>query len=460
MWKGVGLVTAILVSGLPSPVLAQTEMPPPSRAEADSLAVPEKYFARAALEVTGVNAGIWLFCRYIKDGGTNTGFRIGLQSWKENLLSGFEWDDNNFDTNQFAHPYHGSMYFCAARANGFDHWESIAFNFAGSAMWEYFGETHHASINDWISTSVGGIALGEVLHRFSWMILDQEATGRSRTWREIGGLVVNPMGSINRMITGDLTRVGPNPPGRYPESFQAAMRYGLRFTGEENLGNADTTRFFMRLRTVHGDPAGGECLTPFDVFSFDAQVNFDDSKLVGRVRALGLLRSWAMHQGERASWYFATVSNYDYINNRAYTYGGQSLGGSILGRVKSDDWTMDAGIGLNWIVLGATSSDYESYTGRSYDYGPGGGAKLFAVLRHRGRYVLALESDLYHLRIMNGTDANHLVTENRLTVGLPLRGPLGIGAEYSVYHAERNYADFADVSQRNLQLTTYLSWAY
>lgn len=52
------------------------------------------------------------------------------------------------------------------------------------------------------------------------------------------------------------------------------------------------------------------------------------------------------------------------------------------------------------------------------------------------------------------------MTENRLTVGLPLRGPLGIGAEYSVYHAERNYADFADVSRRNPQLTTYLSWAY
>ena len=466
MWKGVALATAILVSGVSSRSLAQSETPPSSRSEPesiaapDSLAAPGKNFTRAALEVTGVNAGIWLWCRYIREGGTNTGFRIGIQSWKENLLNGFEWDDNQFATNQFAHPYHGSMYFCSARANGFDFWESIPFNFAGSAMWEYLGETHHASINDWISTSVGGIALGEILHRFSAMILDQEATGRRRTWREIGGLFVNPMGSINRLITGDLGRVGPNLPGRFPERFQSALRGGLRFTGEETLSNADTTRFFMRLRALHGDPAGGECTTPFDVFSLDAQVNFGDAKPLGRVEMIGLLHSWEMQQGPRASSCFAIVNNFHYINNRAYLYGDQSLGGSFLTRVRSNDWTIDAGVGLNWIILGGTSSDYESYTGRSFDYGPGAGARLYAVLSHRGRSVLALESDVYHLRIMNGTEADHLVTENRVTVGLPLKGPLGIGAEYSVYHAERDYADFPDVSKRNPQITTYLLWTY
>lgn len=460
MWMRLALVTALLVSCFPSSSRAQAEATPSSATEPDSLARPERNFTRAALEVTGVNVGIWLYCRYIREGGNNTGFRIGIQSWKENLLNGFEWDDNNFATNQFAHPYHGSMYFCSARANGFDFWESIPFSFAGSAMWEYFGETHHASINDWIATSVGGMALGEVLHRFSLMILDQEATGRSRTWREIGGLVVNPMGSVNRMITGDMTRVGPNPPGRYPESFQAAMRYGLRFTGEGSLDNADTTRFFMRLRALHGDPVGGECRTPFDVFSFDAQVNFSDARPFGRVEAVGLLHSWEMHRSARTSTYFALRSNFDYINNRAYTYGGQAVGGSVLTRVKSEVWTMDAGVGLDWIILGGTSSDYPSYTGRSYDYGPGAGGRFYAVLSHRGRNVLALESNVYHLRIMNGTPADHLVAENRVTLGLPLRGPLGIGAEYSVYHAERHYDDFPDVSKRNPQLTTYLSWSY
>src|SRR6185295_19597041 len=109
--KGVVLATTMLVSGQSSAGLAQTPPPSPAdsaSADSASLALPEKNFKRAALEVTGVNVGIWLFCRYIREGGTNPGFRIGLQSWQENLLNGFEWDDNQFATNQFAHPYHGS----------------------------------------------------------------------------------------------------------------------------------------------------------------------------------------------------------------------------------------------------------------------------------------------------------------------------------------------------------------
>ena len=97
MWKGVGLATALLVSGLPCGSRAQSAARP-AAAESDSLAAPQKYFARAALEVTGVNVGIWVFCRYIREGGTNPGFRIGIQSWKDNLLNGFEWDDNQFST--------------------------------------------------------------------------------------------------------------------------------------------------------------------------------------------------------------------------------------------------------------------------------------------------------------------------------------------------------------------------
>ena len=79
---------------------------------------------RTSVEVVGVNTLIWFYDRYIREGGTNPGFRIGFNSWAENLSNGFEWDDNNFNTNQFAHPYHGSLYFNAARSNGYTFWES------------------------------------------------------------------------------------------------------------------------------------------------------------------------------------------------------------------------------------------------------------------------------------------------------------------------------------------------
>src|SRR5262245_38539183 len=145
-WMLCALAAASLVSALPRPAGAQQAHSLPPHADflyslSDSLPwpYPDKHFGRAALEVTGINAVIWAYCRYIREGGTNAGFRISIPSWKENLLNGFEWDDNHFSTNQIAHPYHGSMYFASARANGFDFYESIPFAFAGSAMWEYFG---------------------------------------------------------------------------------------------------------------------------------------------------------------------------------------------------------------------------------------------------------------------------------------------------------------------------------
>lgn len=420
----------------------------------------EKSFKRAALEVTGVNVFVWMWCRYIREGGTNVGFRISPETWKDNLLNGFEWDDNHFSTNQLAHPYHGSMYFASARANGFDYWESTAFSFAGSAMWEYFGEAHNASLNDWISTGYGGVAFGEMLHRFSAMVLDNRAVGAGRVWREIGGLAINPMGEVNRLVTGEMSHVGPNLPGRDPGKFRASLRAGPRFTGEHSLTNSDTTRGFVRLRGLYGDQAAGEIHTPFDAFSFDIQLNFKDKSAVGRAQIQGVLRSWEIARGEQRAAYFAFMNYYDYIDTWAYVYGGQSVGAMVLTRRGTELWTFDAGLGLNWIILGGTSSDYASYTGRGYDYGPGVGARFFALLRRHGYIVLGAESDAHWLRILNGTEANHLVRESKITAGWPLLGQIGVGAEYTVYNAERNYRDYPDVSTRAPQLLAYLAFNY
>jgi hypothetical protein len=67
----------------------------------------------------------------------------------------------------FAHPFHGSLYFSAARTNGFNYWASVPFAIAGSFLWECCGETHPPSINDWIATSIGGAAIGETTYRLS-----------------------------------------------------------------------------------------------------------------------------------------------------------------------------------------------------------------------------------------------------------------------------------------------------
>jgi hypothetical protein len=50
----------------------------------------------------------------------------------------------------------------------------------GSLMWELFGEAKPPSTNDLLSTTLGGVAIGEPLQRLSMIMLDEESTGLDR----------------------------------------------------------------------------------------------------------------------------------------------------------------------------------------------------------------------------------------------------------------------------------------
>src|SRR6187431_3228963 len=103
--------------------------------------------------------------------------RITPKTWWANMEQGWVWDLDDFTVNQFGHPYQGSNYFNTGRANGLNFYESAALTAFGSSTWEYFGETNHASLNDFINTTLGGIALGEAFHRAAWLVRDTRATG-------------------------------------------------------------------------------------------------------------------------------------------------------------------------------------------------------------------------------------------------------------------------------------------
>ena len=87
------------------------------------------------------------------------------KTWWANMEQGWVWDLDDFTVNQIGHPYQGNNYFNTGRANGLSFYESAAVTAFGSATWEYYGETNHASLNDFINTTLGGIALGEMFHQ-------------------------------------------------------------------------------------------------------------------------------------------------------------------------------------------------------------------------------------------------------------------------------------------------------
>lgn len=165
----------------------------------------EKNYWLPAVEVVGLNFGVWGYHRYLS--GENWS-NISWETIKNNFKYGFVWDADGYLINQFWHPYHGSNYYNAARSNGLEFWESAPYAFFGSLTWEYFFENERPSYNDIVNTPVTGIILGEISFRVSDLIIDESATGFERFLREFSSTIIDPMKGFNRLIRGDMWKTG------------------------------------------------------------------------------------------------------------------------------------------------------------------------------------------------------------------------------------------------------------
>ncbi len=137
----------------------------------------EKHYLRGALEVSTILivGNVDYLLNTNARGGT---LRAGEQRWDlrydwptfRSKLSGDYWrlDTNHFNTNYISHPFAGTMYYTAARANHLNPFESFAYAATGSLAWEMFGELKEVvSVNDVFVTSSAGFAIGEPLMQLS-----------------------------------------------------------------------------------------------------------------------------------------------------------------------------------------------------------------------------------------------------------------------------------------------------
>ena len=252
----------------------------------------QKAFWRAAAETFGFNIGLWAYDRYIKKGHFAY---ISLNSIKENFKHGFEWDNDHLSTNMFAHPYNGSLFFNAGRANGYNFWQSELFAIGGSAMWELFMECEYPSTNDIIATPIGGAALGEVLYRASDLLLDDRSSGAERLGRELASFALSPMRGLTRVITGDAWKRRATAGRRFglpPLSIELSVgARSLVFHDNDNLMKAGAT---ARLFAEYGDPFAASSRTPYDYFSLLMELDamptqpvLNRIEIIGRLLGLG-----------------------------------------------------------------------------------------------------------------------------------------------------------------------------
>ena len=88
--------------------------------------------------------------------------RISRGVIRDHLTNGWVWDNDSYSGNQFSHPYHGGMFYNAAREHGLSYGVSLLYPVVGSLTWELFCETNRPAMNDLLSTGIGGAAIGEI----------------------------------------------------------------------------------------------------------------------------------------------------------------------------------------------------------------------------------------------------------------------------------------------------------
>jgi hypothetical protein len=453
----------------------------PEAASRDAWGV-QKSYGWAAGEMLGINYAAGLFNEYVRDANFN---QTSPRSWWANLEEGFTYDDNQFKTNQFAHPFNGAAYFNSGRGNGLGFWPSAGFAVAGAFYWECCGETHPISFNDLIATGIGGIAFGEAQYRLASEILDNADTGKSRWFREIGALLVDPVRGFNRLVSGHAKRVAPNPKDAMdwrPKGAPTFLATGVRMIGEgESISENTESYATILLNHSYGNVFESTRRKPFDYMDVVAELNFGEKVGLDNLQIRGNLASWPL--GEQKDHVFALVQHFDYLNNNAYEFGGQSLGGALFSRYQlSDKLALTTRLDADAIILGAVNADYSWLADvadqeriREYDYGPGLGAMATASLSVSGHPILAALYRFAWIGVSNGSvynqgsvgsNADHYVQAGGLRLLIPVRGGLGSGADAYVFFRNSHYVATdtetgietrQDVDQRNPQVRIYLA---
>ena len=370
-----------------------------------TMALPEpKRYWQAAAEATGINVGVQLFDRY----ALNSDFaQTTLNSLKRNFTDGMVWDNDFFITNLFAHPYHGNLYFNAARSNGLSFWESAPYALGGSAMWEFLGETEPPAINDIIATTCGGIAIGEMTHRLSRTVLDDRDRGGSRFLREAAATIINPIQGLHRIFSGDAWRVRSDH-YRYHDfskiPVDMSFSVGWRYLADNGALFRGIHAPYVNITLMYGTPVDGERhTTPYDFFDLETNAAFGGGQpFVNTLNIVGRLWSTPILDKKDMAGEFGIYQHFNYYDAKPIKDGSEltpyriseaaGFGpGFILSLPQTGAMTkLEQRIFTSGILLGGTKSDYFNVIERDYNMGSGFSVKSKTQIEFGkfGRFML------------------------------------------------------------------------
>ncbi|MDR1100477.1 MAG: DUF3943 domain-containing protein [Treponema sp.] len=426
----------------------------PQATEPDETPVPSKrHWIAARWGGHFSNTLLYSFNRYV---GKYDFAQVVWEDRREKLRDGWEWDHDAFATNQFAHPYQGSTYHAAARANGFGFYGSILFDAFGSMSWELFAETTPPSVNDLISTTLGGASLGEMFHRLYLEI--------NSPW----GVLVSPLDSLNGLVT---RRRPEKQSGRNIQDLSvvsgfewtAARRYDR--TGSLGLKAWDAAAANLGCHIIYGAPFEQRSSRPYNHFELSFGGSFGSEAWYSMyIVSDGYLVSFSPVNSERKHISTGLTLNYDFFTDRNIDFFSEGLDWAVkYRRLLYNNTSVELKAHTGWTAFGAASLNfYDSYNRleETYrDYGTGANAKIFLSLAHPRWGKVSLETLLYEMFIVShdipgskGRDFYHLLGASYV---YPLGDRMVLGVRSSAQGKRGDYDTLSGTRKWNRTVSVY-----
>lgn len=415
-----------------------------------------KSYLIPALDIIGFDTLLNVFDRNFVDKQV---YASTYDTIRHNLHSAWVFDNDPFSTNQFLHPYQGSMYHGFARSAGLNYWESLLYTFAGSAAWEIAGENTPPSKNDQVATGIGGTFLGEPLFRMASLVLES-ADGTPSFWRELGAAALSPSTGFNRLAYGD--RFDAVFPSHHPEVF-TRVQLGEAYTDHIlDQGNPEPIRHTegqIDFMMSYGLPGRDDYTyrRPFDYFNF--QLTASTANILENIFSRGLLLGTDYGWGKDYRGIWGLYGSYDYISPQTFRVSSTALS---LGTTAQ--WWLSRAVALQYTALAGVgygaAGTIHGVGERDYHYGATPQALLAAKLIFGDRASLDFTAREYYVSSIASPESRGFENISRLDTTLTWRLARhhAVAVKYVLSHREAHYPDLGDRHQTMGTVGLYYTW--
>jgi hypothetical protein len=416
----------------------------------------------AFLEVNAVNVATNLFDR-VYYAGQDWMLSTPATAWS-NLVSQWHWDQDPFPVNEIGHPIMGSFYYIASRSNGLDFWESSLGTLYGSVAWKVFGETNDPNNNDVITTTIGGVVLGEMLYRL-YVQAERE-----------GSLLRFAFGSLDEANKAVFGRGSWEDETRGEASLAVRMGFGGSYLDlaptrvvASGPGGAGAE---MEESLTYGTPYR-ENAAPFDFFEQRMYVDLSSSLQEVAFFSDGTLYSRPVIDDGADRLAVGSSIHYDFMDGSLIEFSSNALGLSVIGEHDAPGgFRLSGEIHANFNVLATSENEYlleingpqGSSEGRDYDFAWGGGLKLRLGVEQARLGELHVDYAFYDLNSIPASNNDLAWFEDAqldfldVSYEHALVPHWALGVDYKLYHKDADYQSRASIHESIRQLSLFIEF--